>query len=301
MRKVVWLVVRDEEFYIDMAIECAAKYVDGIYVLDTGSKDGTFQTIFNLQKKYKNIVYEYKEFGGDSRFGIKSGQKPGFAEIYREKDARNYAIEQALVYFKPVDWLVQLDADEVVNERYWEILDTLTGPDDLSFGHSTCVPYTPYLISDNPQSMVVWKGIRLFDPHVRAWSTKLHVKWAHPEGRHVIPKIVGHDEDLPVYRVTKDHVHFHLHRAFGPKSIHAWLTQFSQAWGQASETLNIPIEDIFNQKVYKKRYPEWFKDGKFNPDRSWHEYRIRTYGATKISHPLPDFVVKKWEDWGKWW
>ena len=54
------MVVRDEEEYIEMAIESVLPYVKGIYILDTGSEDDTLSIIrsFNSSK----IIVEERPF-----------------------------------------------------------------------------------------------------------------------------------------------------------------------------------------------------------------------------------------------
>jgi glycosyltransferase involved in cell wall biosynthesis len=305
MKCTVWCVCRDEEFYIDMMLNSVIDYADGIYILDTGSKDGTLGIIEDFQKRYPGkIILEQKDFG-EKKVGVGTDGKvyswslfhqiPGF---YQEKEARNYALDRVEKIFNP-DWLIQLDSDEIYNERFWEIFKVVKeSPITNTFGFSTLVPITPYIVSNNPHCLITWKGNELYDPHVRVWKTNLNVRWEMPIGRHVIPRIVGTNQDLHCDFASSDQIHFHLHRSFGPKSIHAWMTKFIGNWVQASETLNIPVESIFDQKYYEEHFPDWFKNGKFNPPKQLHEFRVRAWGVKPLKFTLPDFVIKKWENWG---
>jgi len=44
-RLAVWMIVRDDVYYVDMAIKSVLPFVDGIYILDNGSSDRTIEKI----------------------------------------------------------------------------------------------------------------------------------------------------------------------------------------------------------------------------------------------------------------
>jgi hypothetical protein len=54
------MVVRDEEDYIELAIESVLPFVKGIYILDTGSEDNTLKKIRDLNSS--KIVLEERSF-----------------------------------------------------------------------------------------------------------------------------------------------------------------------------------------------------------------------------------------------
>ncbi len=289
MRRAAWIVVKDDEFYIEMALRSVIDYVEGVFILDTGSTDRTLEEVYKVQKEYPiKIIFET-----NTSFGCET-QK--FSPMYIEADARNYAMHKSIRLFKP-DWIIQIDADEVFNERYWEVFEAMEASQKV-FGHSTNLPITTSSVSNSPHAFVKWGDTILYDPHVRAWSTKLDVEWIKETGRHVVPKLKGHSEDLHYSCFTKDNVHFHLHRAFGPKSIYAWLTNHKLGWKAAITELNIPAEFAFRQETYEKAYPQYFKNGKFTPPI---EHLDRMKGLSiSISHELPSYVKDKWELWGDW-
>lgn len=287
MKKAVWMVIRDDSFYLSMAIKSVVDYAEGIFVLDTGSAEkDVFRIILGLQKESFPIIYEYKEFGGSKRFDPE----------YRESEARNYAMDRCLDIFKP-DYLVQLDSDEVFNQRFFEIIENMKGD---CLAHSTLLPTSPETVSWNEGDCSIWSGIKLFDPHVRSWNANLPVRWVNRIGQHVIPRIEGVRDYLetPNREITTEHVHFHLHRALGPKCIATYICDFKHAYEGASKELNIPFENIFDQKYLEQRWPDWFENGKFKPKK---DISIRFKNLSiPIQSSLPKCVLDRWKEWGDW-
>jgi glycosyltransferase involved in cell wall biosynthesis len=289
MKNSVWIVTRDDEFYIDMAIKSVIDYVDGVYVLDTGSKDNTFSKIFALQRSSPTpIVYEHKDFGGPVRFSPE----------YREAEARNHAMKRCTELFKS-DWLIQLDSDEAYNEKFFEVLRNVQQGDGNALGHSTLLLTAPTFLSWNKSDLSMWAGIELHDPHVRAWRSDIGIQWENRAGQHVIPRAPGRPDYLETLRrvVTPEYVHFHLHRSFGPKCIATYLVDFKHAYEGASRELGVPMEHIFDQPYLQERYPDWFVNGKFKPKK---EVFDRTKAFSREAHVLPDFIVERWLAWGDW-
>jgi glycosyltransferase involved in cell wall biosynthesis len=88
------IIVKNEAFFIEDCLGQAAPYVDEIILVDTGSTD---QTV-TLAKAYTDRIYHF-EWCDD------------FAA------ARNFSLEQA-----SGDWIVVLDADEVIEPGHWKEL-----------------------------------------------------------------------------------------------------------------------------------------------------------------------------------
>ena len=292
-KRAAWMIVRDDWWYVDMAIECVIDHVDGIFILDTGSTDKTMEVVTDLRHLYggRLIVVEQKDFGVPRRFG------PGWFDRWVEKDARNYSMFKALEIWKP-NWLIQIDADEVYNDRYWEILETVEKT-YLTFGHSTTMFSSSTRASDFSADKRGMGGKMLFDPHIRSWSAKLPIEWVQPPHAHAHLSVKMGDKyiGLPEDFVTEDHVHFHLHRSFGPKSLHTFFTT-GLGWDGAAEKLGIPIEKIFDQDQYEKKFPQNFTDGKFCPPKEAVENKLAY--SIPLTHPLPKYTLKRWKDWGIW-
>jgi glycosyltransferase involved in cell wall biosynthesis len=282
MKTVAWMVVKDDEFYVDMTLRSIMDHVSGMFILDTGSTDKTPEIIKSYEAKYPGkIVTMLKDFGSDKEFR--------FGKKYLEADARNFAMQNAISFFQP-DWLLQVDSDEVFNGRFFEILESCYGEYDM-LGHSTELPTSTTTISANPADMSDWNGIKLFDPHIRAHSAKVPAAWIYRIGAHVMLVVSSHRR-----KITEEHVHFHLHRGFGPKCVGTYITNFRCAYEGAAVELKVPLPKIFDQKYMEERFPDWFENGKFKP----HKEVLQKIKAVSISCKLPDYVVEKWNEWGDW-
>jgi len=285
LTKTVVLVVRDEEFYIDMCLDSILPYIDCLYILDTGSKDRTVEIIFEFGEKYPNkILLEFGNFGGDRRFALD----------YRESEARNYALTRAKELYNS-DWIICMDADEVYTSNFWNLFSTID-PDVGSIGHSTDCPTTPTTMSRHPLSMVNWGPHKLHDPHCRIWNVhKYNVEWINPKNRHVILSHNGSD-DLVCDLIIDETVHFHFHHIFGPKSFYSWvnkglLTQPGNGSGLLSE-------DIYHQEVYEKNYPQLFNErNKFVPPKEMFKNITDVSVPISEKSKLSNFVIEKWNNW----
>jgi glycosyltransferase involved in cell wall biosynthesis len=288
------MVVKNEQFYIEMALRSVIDFVDGVFVIDTGSIDNTLNILYSLKILYPKLYFEQKKFCESS---------DRFPPDYDEVISRNYAIERALNIFGDNSWIIILDGDEVLNPRYFECLSDAINVGAKTFGHSTNVPASPYLVWGEEKYYVTWSDKwKLFDPHVRAWNTNLNVRFVRRlQQGHMILKEVGKEEDLHHEYVTTDNVHFHLHRGFGPKCLYRFINRinFECTGREACKNLGIEYKDIFNQKLLMEKFPKYFdSDGKFIPpfdmDLSWKS------SFKPMTHPLPDYVVEKWKRWGYW-
>ena len=246
------------------------------------------------EKPAGRIKYEVKEFGSNDF-------KPGdfrFASGFQEMAARDFAMNSAIEEFKP-DWIISLDGDEVVNSRFWEHLDVLDDSEFDTFMHSTSLPINFYWVSQHPLDMQEVLGRKLFDPHIRAWRPNLNGKWVpNYDNLNIHGHLVWNRE--PKMAITSDTVHFHLHYSFGPKSLYSYFCQSEQTAQNAAKILDMPVEEIHNQKYFEKRWPERFENGRFIPPKVednllWNKL-LRF--SIPMNHPLPDYVRERWIEWG---
>ena len=91
------MIVKNEESVLEQCLMSVVNFVDEIIIVDTGSRDKTKEIAF----KYTNKVFDFKWENDFSK-------------------ARNYSIEKATN-----DWILILDADEVVEELNLRDLSTL--------------------------------------------------------------------------------------------------------------------------------------------------------------------------------
>ncbi len=288
--------VKDEVFYIEMALRSVLDHAN-VLILDTGSKDGTVEKIKALQGQFDGKITLFEKDFGSNNY---QGGEFRFALGFRQIEARDFLNDMALQTMGPDDFLIHIDGDEVVNERFWEILDK-TDADAVC--HATDLPLTPDKVSTHPLDMQVWGGHKLFDPHIRAWRIRTGARWKEGEFGNAMgaihPRI---DWPIPpVVEVTEDSVHFHLHYVFGPKSIYSYICPEEQTAEGAAKLLNVPLKEMHNQKYFEEHFPDWFKDGRFIPKNQdcilWNKHGRF---AAPMSHPMPEFVVETWKKWGEW-
>ena len=96
------MIVKNESFFLRDCLAKAAPHVDEIVVVDTGSTDDTRQ----IAAEFTDKVFDF-------------AWQDDFAS------ARNYSLDQATG-----DWIIVLDADEVIAPEDWEaIRDLIPGAD----------------------------------------------------------------------------------------------------------------------------------------------------------------------------
>jgi glycosyltransferase involved in cell wall biosynthesis len=292
---VVAAIVKEEEFYIPLMIQSVINHAN-LVILDTGSTDGTVEIIKSFQERYPSkIMLIENDFGSNDY----AGDEFRFARGFRQNDARDSLTMLAEHRCTPEDWIICLDGDEVVNERFWEVLDECSPEEDAVF-HATDLPVTPSLISTHPLDTQQWNGFKMFDPHIRAWRVRTGARWHFRTGLDAHPVLRWKYE--PKVKATEDNVHFHLHYSFGPKSIYSYMVTTEQTTQGAAKILDMPLKEMHNQKYFEERWPEWFEDGRFIPKRGvesilWSKHSRFLKPA---SHPIPDFVAKAWEKWGSY-
>jgi len=295
----VFSAIRDEEFYIEMAIRSVVERSFGVYLQDTGSKDKTVNIIKGLQLEYpKKIVLEEKYFGGKYRFDFGpwvAGQPPtGFDEA----KARAYGTQRAVEAFPDYDWILSIDADEVVSDKMFNEIERASALGAMQLGFATLCPMTYNTISNRSEDfkpmMDTFSNVPhvLFDPHVRAWSKALSVIFGYGSGGYHIWQSVS-----DVGRIVSDEqIHFHLHYGFGPKSIHGWLCQWTDTAKGFANSLGIPEELCEEQWPYEERFPDWFVGGRFKPKLEILKSVLDR--SIFLKEPLPQFVVDRWKEWG---
>jgi len=293
MSTAVVIVAKNEEDYIDLALRSVRDHVDGVYLLDTGSSDSTIDQANAAMKMSKT---SFKQVFGD--FG---GDRLKFGSDYREKEARNWAIEQTEKEWDP-EYIISLDGDEVYNLAFWEWYAAATSRGVASIGHATELPTTPYTVSRNHNDIRMLGTMQLFDPHIRIWNTrKVRGRWEQNPGEHVYLA-------LPGDAVCPFSAHFHLHYAFGYKCMYYRL-KF-----EYPETFDRLVGEIKKDSDFNKDNPHEdlyylnnsFRNGRLGPANAPEIYdemgRVKVMPKREeiacqqecLRYPLPDDVVIRW-------
>lgn len=272
-----WMVVRDDSYYVDMAIKSVLPYVDGFYILDNGSADGTIEIIesFNsdkivLEKIRHDIPCNKDAHNSQERFPEYFTWDEACLGNSLEAQTRSACVKSCVETFSP-DWLIQIDADEVYTKLFFETLSRLDLGRLKAVQHSTDLFWGQNYIARQPE---IWQGDK-YDPHHRSWSGKLNVEWHRlAKNKDVIPLMMPgkkwFDKDC---QWINGIVHIHLHRMFGPKSTGLWNVM-------KSDDGRVCVEPV-DKTLFKKLCSNAKKVG-FDWDKE-----------------LP-FVIEKWREWGVW-
>jgi hypothetical protein len=269
-----WMVLRDDEYYVDMAIKSVLPFVKGIYIQDQMSVDGGYEKILELQKReYGNkIVVERVDTGTPVRF------HPN----YNEPLYRTMAIHRAEEIFSP-KWMLRIDADDIFTEYFFKRIESLLVGDPQFEGVRVC--------GDRPISKDYWateganelgitqwspEGGRFGDPHTQLWKAGKYYFNKNPAMTGFFHCILTPDPQ-PVYWLP-GLCNFHLHRLFGPKAYAFWHE------GHDMYGLDEVIDD--SKPLYPPTScPQWFN------------HKINKGTAEKRLFAWPDYILEKWEKW----
>ncbi len=279
-----WIICRNDEYYIDMAIKSVLPYVAGVYIFDNGSDDNTVKIIrsFNDSK----IVLEQELYPtpyADSEVD-KAETHPYWRWDERydgcslEAHTRNYAMRRCREIFNPA-WLISIDADEVVTKLLFNRLNQLDLKIVTSIDHSTDRFIDSEHIAREPNT---W-GYMRYDPHIRCWQSELPMKWMrqHRDYGHV--RIMGPQEYTDNVEIEPS------------SSYNDWLKQVTRYYGNGKvEENRIILYDILHIHLHRMFGPKsvyFFKNYGNN-----HEFKMKT--VFDWEYELP-FVLDKWKEWSK--
>jgi len=212
---ITWSVINDEISFIKNLLDFHLTWVDAMYFLDTGSKDGTLEILKDYANKDPRVIVEEYHTKYNSQYEVDwMDMKNPFPEI----DIRNYAISRAEKLLNP-KWMIQLDGDEIYLPNTKEVI--LKHPKSLCIGHSTINP----IVNLNILPKEIRGGYTLYDPHVRVWRARQGFHYIeNPAFKghhyHCIPTWKGSKFHLfhhPLTSFVKDVFDFHLHWMYGNK------------------------------------------------------------------------------------
>ena len=275
MKITLWMVILDDEYYVDMALKAALPYVDGIYIQEQGCTDDSVKVIRETVKHQVPIVIDHVPHN--------LGR---FSPAYNEPEFRNQAIDNAEMLFPKNDWLLQCDADDLYTPLFFESVKKLDAEGKLEgfnsirqSGERFISPEWRAQEGDNELGIIQEiDGVKYLDPHTRLWRMRQGVRYVvNPEfsdGDFPFLHCVLMPEPVPVYWLPGICV-IHLHRMFGPK---AWAF-----WEEGGD-------------VFERRTP-------FNPAKQapkWFAADVNMGNAKHTPYDWPDFVIEKWLKWGEY-
>jgi hypothetical protein len=262
------MVVKDDAYYVSMAIKSVLPFVRGVYIQDQMSVDGTYGEIKKL--KSEKIWVDL----------VDTGHKERFEPTYNEPYWRSLALRRAEELFNPA-WILKIDADDMFTPFFFHRLDVLLADDSAIEGVRVS--------GDRPISKDYWamegsyelektefcpEGGRYGDPHTQLWRAGKYYYIQNPAlpGTNFHPVLFP--DPQPVYWLP-GLCNIHLHRTFGPKAFAFWAEG----------------GDVFENKT------------PFHPPTmapKWYNHKVNMGSAEKRIFEWPDYVIEKWEVWGVW-
>lgn len=264
-----WMVLKDDAYYLPMALKSVEPYVNSIYIQDQGSTDGSYEIAKEFQEKSKcNIVIER----------IDTHMKR-FDQEYNEPKYRSLAIERAEIVFNP-EYLLKLDADEIYTPYFFNKVNELKAGLEGRAINSLRMSGERFIARDyktaSPHALFIHNGNNYYDPHTHFWSTRVKVRYVkNPAMSGSFLHCVLSPEPNPIYWVPGI-CNIHLHRTFGPKSL--------QFWSEGGDEFDWNARP-FNARVMA---PKWFASD------------VNMGTAEKVNFDWPDYVLEKWNEWGIW-
>ena len=270
------MVIKNDVFYVPMAIRSILPYVKGIYIQDQMSTDGTYEVIKSIiNEAGANIVVER----------VDTGFKGRFHPEYDEPKFRTLAVKRAEKLFNP-DWLLKIDGDEIYTDYLFQRLEELL-PRDFPYNGihlsgerpiskdywatngATEVGKTPNGVVNHTYTIISSpEGGKFGDPHTQLWRpghyyipnpmlSKFHpVLSPDPQPKYWLPGVTN----------------IHLHRTFGPKAYAFW--------------------EEGGEKIDRSK--------PFLPPRdcpNWYNSDVNMGTAEKRDFKWPKYILEKWENW----
>lgn len=258
MKIVTWSIINNEIDFIADIIDHHLKCVDYIYVLDTGSTDGTLEYLQNKTKTTPNLIVEEYNIKYTPEYDVPWEQmKNPFPEV----EVRNYAICRCKELCNP-DWMIQLDGDEIFLETVRNSIYLF--PNAVALNHSTINPACDLKTHRKEFRF----GHNFLDPHSRVWNAKYAIeyikspKW-NGKQYHCIPSVKGwnkHLFEIPGTVWVKENFHLHLHWVYGKK-----IENFFRKSGTVNKTeiiKKVPLNEFSNllPKNFLQKRKSWEKD-----------------------------------------
>jgi len=212
---ITWSIVNNEISFIKDIIEFHLSWVDAMYVLDTGSTDGTLEYLKDRSLIDDRVIVEEYPVKYTPQYEVNWHE---MVAPFPEVVVRNFAIKRAEWLLNP-NWLIQLDGDEVFLSETKNIIEQ--NSKYTCIGHSTINPVTS--LEEHPNELR--GGYTLYDPHVRIWKANKDIFYMEN------PYFKGHQYHCnPTFEKTQTHlfhhplvkftdfpIMFHLHWVYGNK------------------------------------------------------------------------------------
>ncbi len=266
----VHMVVRDDVFYLPMALQSVLPHVRGIFIQDQMSQDGTYEIAQEFAQKFPGqVIVERVDTGCPERF----------TPNYDEPKFRTMAVKRTEEIFKTA-WLLKCDADEIYSEYFFKSLEQILPNAKFESVRVSGERFiSPALRAMNGVTILEHaefspQGGRFVDPHTQVWRAGKYYYAQNPGLPDTFLHPVLTPQPNPEYWLPGI-CNIHLHRTFGPKAFKFWAEG----------------GDIFEEKT------------PFHPPTmapKWYYGSVNIGSSEKVDFAWPEFVMEKWRSWGIW-
>lgn len=235
-----------QDYPIEACIRSMLDIVDVGYVNDGMSTDGTLDLLYQLQTEYgkDRLVVIARPWVHDRGFWARE---------------RNYILDE---YVK-TDWVLSLDADEILHEKELPILsgamkDSTINSVSFKVKHFYGTPY--YTI----------QGPSWFTRHTQLWRTSTGIRWLHREG--------GCADDI----VWPNGMYAHLYNAYMSE---AYLYHYGHCRSPRAMGMKVKrADDLYQNSVE-------YKDGSLAVETSW-KYDMDREGIIPFVDSHPKYIAQ---------
>lgn len=195
MKLSVIVPVLNEEAFVPLYIESVGMFADEIIIVDGGSTDLTLDHIKRLQNHYPIRLFTMQQTGMP------------YTEDWNESYVRNFLIDKA-----SGDWIMNLDVDEIMDDRIIDLLPDLMRAEDVDVYQFPFVNFwrDPWTIRINSPGDERWSN-----DITRMWRAGRGIRYRENEKHHCTLEAAEGASIWSVPRGRSDVPIYHYHYALG--------------------------------------------------------------------------------------
>ena len=258
LRIAAFMCIKNDAYYVQMALQSIIPYVDGVYIQDQMSDDGTYEAIMDMKSDRIRVDR------------VDTGIAERFADHYDEPYYRSMAVNQCEEIFNP-DFILKIDGDEIFTPYFFEMLGLINmgGINGVKVSGDRFI--SPTHRSVHPTAIEMSPGgIPFVDPHIQLWRAKRGYNYiANPSFTRFHPILMP----VPAPLIWLDGIcNVHLHRLFGPKAL--------AFWSEGTDVI-----DRTKPLYPPTSCPNFYNSG------------INMGNAERVDFVWPQYILDRWATW----